>query len=598
MAGNSIPKRSEIKESDKWDLSRIYKTPLEWERAFESIKSMGEGVLGFKGKLSSGPGVFLECLKLMDDLNVEIGKLAVYAYMKRDEDVSDENAKAASDRAMSLSVEMSSKLSFFEPEVLSMDESLLWSYLKGNPDLELYGFYLESIIRQKAHILPEREEKLLASMGEISEAPEEIFTMLTNGDMVFPKIKDESGEEAELSEERYYRFLRSENRQVRKDAFAGIHGSYRNLSNTIGASYSSCVKKDVFYARARNYGDSLERALEPNRIPRSVYENLLSSVEKGLPLLHRYVALKRKALKLPDIHMYDLYVPLAEEPKGPVPFEEAKKIVLEGLAPMGEDYLKVLRQGLEGRWVDVYENQGKKKGAYSWGSYGTDPYVLLNYDGALKDVFTLAHEMGHSLHSWHSHKNQPPIYGDYCIFVAEVASTTNEILLMEHLLKTRPKDRAFLLSDYLEQIRQTVFRQTLFAEFELKTHRAVEAGEALTPGGMAKLWKELNEKYYGPEIVVDEHGDYEWARIPHFYSAFYVYQYATGYSAATVLADLILNGGEKAKKAYMEFLSGGSSKYPVDLLRGAGVDMEDPQSLKPMLKAFSDKLGELEALIL
>lgn len=594
---SSIPKRSEVKESDKWDLSRIYKTPSDWERAFETVRTHGGKIGDFKGKLGSGAGALLDCLSLTDLINVDLGKLVVYSYMKRDENVNDEEAKAMADRAMSLSVEVSSAMSYVEPEILSLDEELLWSYLKEKPELELYRFYLEGIIRKKAHILPAREEEILAGMGEVAQAPEQIFTMLTNGDMVFPTIRDESGCETELSEERYYRFMRSKDRRVRKEAFLGIHGTYGSYSNTMGASYGASVKKDVFEARVRHYDDSLARALDVNRIPRSVYENLLAAVEKGLPLLHRYVSLKKRALGLDELRMYDLYVPIFDEPQGHISWSEAKDMVLEGLAPLGDAYLKVLKQGLEGRWVDIYENQGKKSGAYSWGSYGTDPYVLLNYDNALKDVFTLAHEMGHSLHSWYSHKNQPPIYGDYCIFVAEVASTTNEILLMEHLLECRPGDRAFLLNDYLEQIRTTVFRQTLFAEFELKTHGMAEAGEALTPRALTALWGDLNRKYYGPDLVVDKEGEHEWSRIPHFYSPFYVYQYATGYSAATVLAESILRDGEKARKPYLDFLSGGGSKYPVELLRGAGVDMEDPGSLDPMLKAFSDKLDELERLV-
>ncbi len=592
-----IPKRSDLPEADKWDLSKIYATKSDWESAFDVVGSDVERLLGFRGKLGEGSAKLMDCLSLVDLIGVDLGKIFVYATMKSHEDVSDEGAKAMSDRAMALSVRASSAMSFVVPEILSLDEALLWSFLEERPELEIYRFYLEGIIRQKAHVLSAREEELLAGMGEVAQAPEHIFSMLTNGDMVFPVIEDESGQPAELSEERYYRFIRSRNRGVRKAAFEGIHRTYGSFRNTLAASYGASVKRDVFSARVHRYDDSLESALDENRIPRSVYDNLLSTIDRGLPLLHRYMALRKRSLGVDELHMYDLYVPVFDEPDVHISWSEAKQTVINGLAPLGEAYIDVLRRGMEGRWIDVYENQGKRKGAYSWGSYGTVPFVLLNYNGTLRDVFTLAHEMGHSLHSWYSHGAQPPIYGDYAIFVAEVASTTNEILLMEHLLKDRPQDRAFLLNDYLEQIRTTVFRQAMFARFELETHQMAENGVPLTPQSLCSMWADLNRKYYGPDLVIDPEIEFEWARIPHFYSPFYVYQYATGYSAATVLAESILNGGGKNRGCYLDFLSGGSSKYPIDLLRGAGVDMKDPSSLDPMLEVFRKKLDELEKLV-
>lgn len=593
----SVPKREDIDQIYRWDLSSIYGSEVEWQAAFDEVLRMASLVQEFQGKLGDGATELLRCLSTVDDLGVELGKVFVYGTMKSHQDVSDEVAKAMADRAMVLSVQVSTAMSFVVPELLEIEESKIWSFLAEEPSLEVYRFNLEGIFRKKPHILSAREEELLAGMGEVAQAPEQIFSMLTNGDMVFPNIKDEKGLDVELSEERYYRLIRSKDRSVRKDAFEGIHRTYRAFKNTLAASYSASVKEDAFSARVRRYGSSLEAALDSNRIPVSVYENLLSTVEKGLPLLHRYMSLRKRALGLADLHMYDLYVPIFDEPDVDISWNEAKSLVKDGLAPLGEDYVSVLSRGMEDRWIDVYENQGKRKGAYSWGSYGTNPFVLLNYNGTLRDVFTLAHEMGHSLHSWYSHKNQPPIYGDYSIFVAEVASTTNEVLLMEHLLREREEERPFLLNYYLEQIRTTVFRQAMFAQFELETHRMVESQEPLTPQSLSTLWGDLNRKYYGPEVVVDQDIEVEWARIPHFYSAFYVYQYATGYSAATVLGDRILREGDRAVKDYMGFLSGGSSAYPIDLLRSAGVDMECSASLDSMLVLFEEKLNELDGFV-
>ncbi len=593
----AIPKREDISVVSRWDLSTIYGSDEIWQGAFEDVSSKISYIQGFQGKLSQGADELLMCLSSIDEIGVELGKVFVYATMKSHQDVSDEASKSMADRAMALSVNVSTAMSFVIPEILGMDEETVWSFFEQEPGLELYRFHMEGILRRKPHVLSAREEEILAGMGEVAQAPENIFSMLTNGDMVFPNIKDESGKEVELSEERYYRLIRSKDRDVRKNAFEGIHRTYGSFKNTLAASYSASVKEDAFSSRIRRYGSSVEAALDENRIPVSVYDNLLSTVQKGLPLLHRYMALRKRALRVDKLHMYDLYVPVFDEPDVNIPWEEAKSTVKAGLAPLGESYVSLLSKGMEERWIDVYENQGKRKGAYSWGSYGTNPFVLLNYNGTLRDVFTLAHEMGHSLHSWYSHKNQPPVYGDYSIFVAEVASTTNEVLLMEHLLNGREDERPFLLNYYLEQVRTTVFRQAMFAQFELETHRMVESQEPLTPQSLSSLWGKLNREYYGPEVVVDQDIEVEWARIPHFYSAFYVYQYATGYSAATVLADRILKGGDGAVRDYIGFLSGGSSMYPIDLLRSAGVDMESSHSLDSMLRMFGEKLDELEAFV-
>lgn len=597
MEKGTIPNRKDVSVEHLWDLSTIYDSDESWQSAFEGVSDRIPSLESFKGRLSKGADELLKCLSLLDDVGVELGKVFVYATMKGHQDVSDEASKSMADRAMALSVSVSTSVSFVVPEILAMDEELLWSFFDVKPELGLYRFYVDGILRRKPHVLSAREEEILAGMGEVAHAPENIFSMLTNGDMTFPNIKDETGSFVELSEERYYRLIRSKDRDVRKSAFEGIHRTYASFKNTLAASYSASVKEDVFSSKIRRYSSSLEAALDENRIPMAVYHNLLDTVKKGLPLLHRYMALRKRALKVDDLHMYDLYVPVFDEPDVDISWDEAKSTVKAGLAPLGESYVSLLSKGMEERWIDVYENQGKRKGAYSWGSYGTNPFVLLNYNGTLRDVFTLAHEMGHSLHSWYSHSNQPPVYGDYSIFVAEVASTTNEVLLMEHLLKERSAERPFLLNYYLEQVRTTVFRQAMFAQFELETHRMVESQEPLTPQSLSSLWGDLNREYYGPEVVVDRDIEVEWGRIPHFYSAFYVYQYATGYSAATVLADRILNDGDKAVQDYIGFLSGGSSRYPIDLLRSAGADMESSSSLDSMLRIFEEKLDELEGFV-
>ncbi|EFC91602.1 oligoendopeptidase F [Dethiosulfovibrio peptidovorans DSM 11002] len=589
----SIPVRSEIDESYKWDLSSIYGGIEEWENAWREVFESVDTLESFSGKLGDGASCLLGCLKEIDRVSLELGRVFVYATMKSHEDASDGEAKAMADRAMALNVRVSTALAYVLPEILGIEESRLASFFDDLPELEMYRYHIEQIIRKKAHVLSAREEELLSGMGEIANAPELIFSMLTNGDMKFPSIRDERGEAVELSEERYYRLIRSKDRPVRERAFKGIHDTYESFRNTLAASFGSAVKESVFDARVHRYGSSREAALDGGDIPLSVYDNLIKAVREGLPLLHDYVSLRKSSLGLDELHMYDLYVPIVEEPEEDISWEDAKKTVLAGLSPLGDGYLDVLKEGFDGRWVDVYESQGKRKGAYSWGSYGTNPFVLLNYNGTLRDVFTLAHEMGHALHSWHSHKFQPPVYGDYTIFVAEVASTTNEVLLMEHMLENRPKDRPFLLNYYLEQVRTTVFRQTMFAEFELKVHGMAEEGTPLTPEILSSIWGDLNRDYYGPDIVVDKGIEVEWARIPHFYSPFYVYQYATGYSAATALAEGILTGGESARDRYIDFLKGGSSKSSIDLLRGAGVDMTSPDPVRSALRLFGEKIEEL-----
>lgn len=596
---NAVPKREEIATEYKWKLETIYANGKLWEKDFAKVRKMLPELEQFRGKLGKSAKDLLKCLKTRDKISELTSKLYVYAYMKSHQDTKNTVYQALTDRVTALTVQLDSAASFITPEILTISEETLTTYQTKEKGLKVYGFYLEEILRQKDHVLSAREEEIIARMGEIAQNPETVYSMLTNADLKFPCIKDEKGEEIELSEERYAKFIRSENRQVRKDAFLGLFNTYRGMNNTLGATFSGSIKKDTFYAQIKNYDSALQAALEPDNIPLQVYDNVVDTINKNLAPLHHYMAVKKKALELEELHMYDLYVPLVKEIQKDIPYEEARELVLAGLKPLGKDYLNVLKQSFTEGWIDVYENQGKRKGAYSWGTYGTSPYILLNYNNTLNDVFTLAHELGHSLHSYYSHQHQPYVYSAYTIFLAEVASTTNEALLMDYLLKktTDKKEKLYLLNLYLEQIRTTVYRQTMFAEFERVAHQKAEAGEALTPDLLSALWHELNVKYYGPEMIVDTEIDIEWARIPHFYSTFYVYKYVTGYAAATSLSQQLLKKSKTDRERYLNFLAKGSSQHSIDILTKAGVDMTTPGPLEDTIRVFEEKLAEMEKLL-
>jgi oligoendopeptidase F len=487
---------------------------------------------------------------------------------------------------------------YIEPELLALPEGTVERFLEEEQELKVYRQYFENIMRQREHVLSGEMEALLALAGEMAEAPKDIFTMFNNADLRFPTIQGEDGKEVEVTHGRFLPLLQSKNRNVRKDAFQALYSVYGKYRNTLAATYRANVKQEIFYAKARRYGSTLEAALDGSHIPVAVYDQLIDAVHHTFPLMHRYVKLRKKLLGVDELHMYDLYVPMTEEAGQQISFAQAKEMVLEGLKPMGEEYLGLLQEGFDHGWIDVYENQGKRSGAYSWGAYGTHPYVLLNYQGSLHDVFTLAHEMGHALHSWYSDEHQPYIYAGYKIFVAEVASTCNEALLIHHLIGTTedPKQKAYLINYFLEQFRTTLYRQTMFAEFEKITHSRQEAGETLTADSLCEIYYGLNKQYFGDDIVIDREIELEWARIPHFYTPFYVYQYATGFSAAIALSKRILEEGETAVADYRKFLQGGSSKYPLDLLRMAGVDMEDGKTVEDALEVFAQYLDEMERL--
>ncbi|EOD01803.1 oligoendopeptidase F [Caldisalinibacter kiritimatiensis] len=591
--------RKDIDPKYKWDLQDMYENEELWEEDFEKAKELSKKVLEYKGRVGESSKTLLEVIKLKLDISRVVENLYTYAKMRQDEDTREDTYQALTDRASSLMVEIEGILSFITPEILQINENTLNEYIEKEEDLKLYKHHLEQIIRRKDHILSKEEEAIIAQVGDLANGPENAFSMLNNADLKFPKIKDENGEEVEITHGKFIPLMESKDRRVRREAFKGLYDTYTKYKNTFASILSTNIKKDVFYAKVRKYNSSLEAALDANKIPTEVYDNLIKAVHDNLDSMYKYMKIRKEALGLDKLHMYDIYTPIVKDIEMKVPFEEAKDIIIEGLKPLGKDYLDVLKEGFESRWIDVYENTGKRSGAYSWGSYDSKPYVLLNYQDNLDSVFTTAHEMGHSLHSYFTRKNQPYVYGNYSIFVAEVASTANEALLMDYMLNnTNDKQKKlYLLNYYLEQFRGTVYRQTMFAEFEKIIHEKVENGESLTAEKLCSLYRELNEKYYGPHVVIDEQIAMEWARIPHFYYNYYVYQYATGFSAAIALSQKILKEGKEAVDKYIEFLSSGESDYPINVLKKAGVDMTSKEPVDNALKLFGSLVNQMERLI-
>lgn len=591
-----VKTREEINEKDKWDINKIYVSDELWESDFKHLKEDAVQLKAYVGKLSD-PAQLLEYLQVSEKISRAAETLFIYAHLKYDEDTTNSKYQSLRDKIDTYLSELRSYEAFFIPELLSLPEGSVERSLEQVPDLKLYDFMLKDILKLKPHTLSKAEEELLASVSDCLEAPHNIFGMLTNADMTFPVVKDEDGSDVELTEVNYSGFIRSRDRKVRQDAFKALFNTYEKYQNTFSASLTSSIKNFIFNSKVRKYNSALESSLKPNDIPVEVYENAINTMNSNLSVLHRYVKVKKKLLGLDEIHMYDLYVPLVEIEKQHIEFNEAVEIVKEGLRPLGNEYLGIFEKGIESGWIDKYENKGKRGGAYSWGSYDTMPYVLLNYNYELNDVSTLAHEMGHSIHSYYSRKNQPFVYADYTLFTAEVASTTNEALLINHLINNEKdkKKRLYLINQELEQIRTTVFRQLMFAEFEKITHESIENGNPLTSIDLCRIWHDLNVKYFGPDMVVDKEIDMEWARIPHFYSDFYVYQYATGYAAASSFARSILNDGEKAVERYItQFLKAGGSDYPINILKKAGVDMTTPKPLEDTMRRFEELLDMME----
>lgn len=598
--GNSrIPKRSEVAPENKWKLEEIYASIDLWEEDFKKVKELAAKLSEYKGLINKSSSVLLECLNADAQMNRLFEKVYVYAQMKSHEDTAVSIYQGLADRSESLGTHISSANSFIVPEILGIPEDVLDGFIKENKDLAFYSTYIEDIRRNKPHVLSAAEEQLLALAGEMSGSPASIYNMINNADIKFPAIKDEKGQEVEITKGRFIPFMESPDRRVRKDAFDALYSTYKKQINTLASTLSANVKANIFNARARKYTSAREASLFPDNVPLSVYDNLIETIHDNMGLMHRYVSLRKRMLSLDELHMYDLYTPIVSEVKMEIPFEEAVKTVEKGLDVLGDQYLSDLKTGLTSGWIDVYENEGKRSGAYSWGCYDSHPYVLLNYTPTVDNMFTLAHEMGHAMHSFYSNKNQEYVYSGYKIFVAEVASTLNESILMDYLLKntTNKKEKMYLLNHYMESFKGTVFRQTMFAEFERIIHEKAEAGEALTSELLSSIYHELNRQYYGPDIIVDDYIDYEWARIPHFYSSFYVYKYATGFSAATSLSLQIQRDGKAALDRYLEFLKSGGSDYPIELLKNAGVDMTSPAPVRDALKRFEEVLDEFEKLI-
>ena len=596
----TLPDRNEIEESSTWRLEDIFQTDTEWEKEFQAIKELLPKLTEFKGKLGDSANNLLEALQYEDEISMRLGKLYTYAHMRYDQDTTNSVYQALNDRATNLYSQVSSSTAYIVPEILSISEDTLQTFLKENRDLSVYEHALEEITRQRPHVLSEAEEALLAEASEVMSASSNTFGMLNNADLKFPSIKGEDGEEVEITHGRYIQFLESDDRRVREDAFKAVYETYGKYKNTFASTLSGAVKRNNFNARVRKYDSARQAALSNNNIPEAVYDQLIESVNDNLHLLHRYIDIRKRALGLDELHMYDLYTPLVPEVKMNVKYEEAQDMLLKSLHVLGDEYVDILKEAYENRWVDVYENKGKRSGAYSSGAYGTNPYILMNWHDNVNNLFTLAHEFGHSVHSYYTRKTQPRVYGDYSIFVAEVASTCNEALLNDYLLKTTEdkKERLYLLNHYLEGFRGTVFRQTMFAEFEHIIHKKVQEGHAVTPDMLTEIYYDLNKKYFGDALVIDEEIGLEWSRIPHFYYNYYVYQYATGFSAATALSKQILEEGQPAVERYInEFLKAGSSDYPIEVLKKAGVDMASPEPVKEALQVFEEKLNELEALL-
>ena len=590
-----LKKREEIEAKDKWKLEEIFTSDEEWENAFKELKEEAPSLKEFEGKLNNKENI-KEFLDKYVDLGIKAETIYIYAHLKCDEDTSNSKYQAMMNKVDAYMAEYASYTAYFVPEILSQDESLIRDIINNNEELKTYKFMFEDILKEKPHILSKSEEELLASVSDCLDAPSSIHNMLTNADMRFGDIIDEDGEKVELTEGNYSSFIKSKDRKVRKEAFETLFGKYKNLENTFATTLSSSIKNFNFAAKIRKYNSALEASLKPNDIPLEVYKNAVNTINENLKSLHRYVSLKKKLLGLDEMHMYDLYVPVIEIPKEHIEFNKAVDMVVEGLKPLGNEYLDIFKSGVQNGWIDIYQNKGKRGGAYSWGGYKTMPYVLLNYNYELHDVSTLAHEMGHSIHSYYSRKEQPYIYAGYTLFCAEVASTTNEALLIHHLInKEEDKNKKlYLINQELEQIRTTVFRQLMFAEFELYTHESLEKGIPLTAEDYNKAWHDLNVKYFGPDMVVDNEIDIEWARIPHFYSDFYVYQYATGYAAASAFAKAILEGKEEAVPKYINFLKSGGSDYPIEILKNAGVDMTTSKPLEATIERFNELLDMLD----
>lgn len=592
-------KRNEVPEEFTWDLTALCPDPAAWEITVKEVQEAAARLAEMEGHLADSAETLLSYLTQLEEMEKKGSPVSSYAHRLSDQDVGNTVHQAMVQKLQRIYTDIYSRLAFQEPEILAIDEETLERFYAEQPRLEAYRKYIQEIQRLKPHCLSAEMERLLAMAGEMAGVPGQTFSVFNNADLKLPEIIDEEGDTIRITHGRYGVLMKSSDRRVRREAFEKLYQTYQQYENTLASLYSGQIKKLMFFARARKYSSTLEAAVTGSDVSPAVYENLIAAVNANLDKMYRYVSLRKRLLGLDELHMYDVYTPIIPDSERKVSFREAKETVLKALAPLGDDYIALLQEGFSHRWIDVYENEGKRSGAYSSGVYGAHPYVLLNYNDTLDDMFTLAHEMGHALHSHYSNTAQPYFYAGYRIFVAEVASTCNEILLMEYLLKNTsdPKERAFLLNHYLDSFKGTVYRQAMFAEFEKKTNAMAESGESLTAQALNEVYYELNQRYFGQDMVSDPCIAREWAKIPHLYYNFYVYQYATGFSAAVAIARNILKEGAPAVARYKRFLSGGCSLPPVELLKIAGVDLETPRPIQDALDVFGEVLDEIEKLV-
>ncbi|MBS4033933.1 MAG: oligoendopeptidase F [Ignavibacterium sp.] len=600
-SSRGILTRDQMEEKYKWNLADIYNSDSDWEADFKWVETNILRYKEFERKLSSDPELLLACLKFDDVLSSKVDRLYLYAMLAKDSDMRVTKYQGMDDRIKSLYAKASTASSFIKPELLSMDEQILMEMINENKHLRIYKHAIEDLLRTKNHTLTKELEEILALSGEIAQNPYNTFSIFTNADIKFPVIKDDEDNNVEMSHARYYAALYSKDRAYRERAFKAYLIPYKSYVNTFSVLFNGNLKTNIFYANARKYKSAREASLNKNNIPLSVYDNLIDAAGKNLAPMYRWAEMKKKILGISELHPYDVYVTLFEDADNKkYPYDESTKIVLNSLQAMGSDYLNSLKTAFENRWIDVYETQAKKSGAYSSGTtFGVHPYVLLNWTDLLNDVFTLTHEMGHNMHSYYTGLTQPYTYANYSIFLAEVASTFNESLLLDFLIsKSDSKaEKLYLLEKYLNNITSTFYRQVMFAEFEMQAYDRTEKGEALTQDVLSKMYKEIYQKYWGPAMVVDEEEEFTWARVPHFYYNFYVYQYATGFAASQVLANLVKNNGKEYIEKYLNFLKAGSSDYPINILKKAGVDMNSPEPVLAVTKKMNEILDEMELLL-
>ena len=599
MATSAVPKRQELPFEYTWNLESFYANDQQWEQDFKRLEGLLPDLAQLAGTIGQAAESMLDAFQQRDEANKLVEQLYIYAYLRQSENTANSQYQALFERAASLYTRLNATTAFFEPEILAVPDARLNEFLGSIAELRVYEQALSELRRQREHIRSAEIEALLAESGEIARAAESTYEMLNNADLKFPVIKDEDGNDVELSQGRYIRFMESTNREVRRAAFEAMYDTYGKVRNTTGTLLSSHIRTHIFYAKARNYTSAVEAALDPDAIPLEVYTNLVDTINANLHHLHRYMELRKRLLKLDELHMYDIYVPLISDVESKYTYDQARELMLSGMAPLGSDYIATMRHGLyDGRWVDVYENEGKRSGAFSYGAYTSQPFILMNFQDNLESIFTLAHELGHSMHSFYTRRTQPYVYGHYTLFVAEVASTLNEALLVEHMLQTTDdrKLQLYLINHRIEEFRRTMFRQVQFAEFEYDIHRRAEAGEALTADSFSEIYFDLNKRYHGPAVVMDDQIAVEWSRIPHFYSNFYVYKYATGIAASAALSKQILSEGRPAVDRYLNFLKGGSSKTSIELLRDAGVDMASPAPVQQACEVFGELVGRMEEL--